>query len=194
MFLSGSGTNLQALIDATRAGILTAEIALVVSSTEKAYGLVRAAEAGIKTLVFNAKSYPSAEAAESDLLTALREHQIRYIALAGYMKLLPSGVVRAFRNRIVNIHPALLPKFGGKGMFGRHVHEAVLAAGETESGPTVHLVNEVYDDGRILEQIRVPVLPDDTPDTLAARVLEQEHRLYPRVLQKLIRGDYALDR
>ena len=193
VFLSGSGSNLQALIDATKAGILKAEIALVISSSDKAYGLVRAADCGIKTLVFNAKSYASLEAAESDLLSKLREHDIQYIALAGYLKLLPTAVVRAYRNRIVNIHPALLPKYGGKGMFGHHVHEAVIAAGETESGPTVHLVNEIYDEGRILEQIKVPVMSDDTPDTLAARVLEQEHKLYPRVLQKLIRGDYALD-
>ena len=113
--------------------------------------------------------------------------------MAGYLKLLPAEVVRAYRGRITNIHPALLPRYGGKGMYGHHVHEAVLAAGETETGPTVHLVDEVYDNGRILEQAKVPVRPDDTPDSLAARVLEQEHRLYPRVLSKLIRGEYEQD-
>jgi phosphoribosylglycinamide formyltransferase-1 len=109
------------------------------------------------------------------------------------MSLLPNKVVQTYRNRIVNIHNALLPKHGGKGMFGHHVHEAVLAAGDAESGPTVHLVDEIYDNGRILEQIKVSVQPDDTPDTLAARVLKEEHRLYPRVLQKLIKGEYNLE-
>jgi len=124
------------------------------------------------------------------LLPRLKERHIDEIALAGYLKLLPLEVVRAYRGRITNIHPALLPKYGGKGMYGHHVHEAVIAAGDRESGPTVHLVDEIYDNGRILGQARVPVLADDTPDTLAARVLTEEHKLYPKILQKLIQGEY----
>jgi len=193
VFLSGGGTNLQALVDAARAGTLSADIVWVVSSRRDAYGLQRAAQENIETCVFKAKKYPSQQEAGRALLAKLRERRIEYIALAGYLKLLPTEVVRAFRNRIVNIHNALLPKYGGKGMFGHHVHEAVLASGDKESGPTIHLVDELYDHGQILEQVKVPVLPGDTPDTLAARVLEQEHRLYPRVLQKLIKGEYALD-
>ncbi len=193
VFLSGGGSNLQSLIDASKTGILAADIALVVSSRRDAYGLQRAAKEGIESFVFKPKKYPSPEEAGRDLMQRLTDRGIDYIALAGYLRLLPKQVVQAFHNRIVNIHPALLPKYGGKGMYGHFVHEAVLAAGDKESGPTVHLVDEIYDNGRILEQFRVPVEPDDTPDTLAERVLKQEHKLYPRVLHKLIRGGYALD-
>ena len=193
VFISGGGTNLQSLIDAARAGTLQAEIALVVSSRKKAYGLQRATDAGIESFVFRIKAYETPQAAEQDLMKQLANHHIDYIALAGYLSLLPAAVVRAYRHRIVNIHNALLPKYGGKGMYGHHVHEAVLAAGDLESGPTVHVVDEIYDNGQILEQVRVPVLPDDTADTLAARVLKEEHKLYPRVLQKLIKGEYTLE-
>ncbi len=194
VFISGGGSNLQSLIDATKTGILSAEIALVVSSKRKAYGLERAAKAGIESFVFKINKYPTPEEAGKELVGILHDHDIDYIALAGYLSLLPPEVVRAYRNRIVNIHPALLPKYGGKGMYGHHVHEAVLAAHEKESGASVHIVDEIYDNGEILEQKRVAVLPDDTPDSLAARVLEQEHKLYPRVLQKLIKGEYNLDK
>ena len=193
VFLSGSGSGLQALIDASGRGDLCGEIAWVVSSTRKAYGLERAAKAGIETFVFRSKEFDTPEAASADLLKRLQARRIEFIALAGYLSLLPAEVVRAYRNRITNIHPALLPKFGGKGMYGHHVHEAVIKAGEAESGATVHLVNEFYDDGTILEQARVPVLPGDTPETLAARVLAEEHKLYSKVLDKLIKGAYRLN-
>jgi phosphoribosylglycinamide formyltransferase-1 len=193
VFISGGGTNLQALIDASKSGALSAEIALVVSSRRDAFGLERAAAENIESFVFKMKQYASPDKAGEELLARFREREIKFIALAGYLSLLPSNLVRAYRNRIVNIHNALLPKFGGKGMYGHHVHEAVLAAGERESGPTVHLVDEIYDNGKILDHTKVPVLPDDTPDSLAARVLEQEHILYPKVLQKLIKGEYDLE-
>jgi len=192
VFISGGGTNLQALIDGYKAGILSGKVVWVVSSSAKAYGLTRAENESIETFVFKPKKYPTPEAAAADLLSRLQERRIDYIALAGYLKLLPDNVVGAYHSRIVNIHPALLPKYGGKGMYGHHVHEAVLASGDKESGATVHLVDEIYDQGRILSQVRVPVLPDDTPDSLAERVLEQEHKLYPRVLNKLIRGEYEV--
>jgi phosphoribosylglycinamide formyltransferase-1 len=192
VFISGGGTTLQAFIDAVKSGILSADIAYVISSRRDAYGLERAAKEDIETFVYKTKKYPSPEEAEQDLLARLRERKIDFLALAGYLRLLSPIVVKAFHNRIVNIHPARLPQYGGKGMYGHHVHEAVIAAGDTESGPTVHLVDEIYDHGKILEHASVPVLPDDTPETLAARVLIQEHRLYPRVLQKLIRGEYDL--
>ena len=193
VFISGSGSGLQALIRASARGDLCGDIVLVVASTKKAYGLERAAMAGIESFVFRSKKYQTPEAASTDLLEQLQARAVDYIALAGYLSLLPAAVVRAYHNRITNIHPALLPKFGGKGMYGHHVHEAVIAAGETESGPTVHLVNERYDDGAILEQVRIPVLPGDSPDTLAARVLAEEHKLYPKVLDKLIKGAYRLN-
>jgi folate-dependent phosphoribosylglycinamide formyltransferase PurN len=115
-------------------------------------------------------------------LAQLERHQIDLVVLAGYLKLVPAPVVARYRDRIVNIHPALLPAHGGRGMYGHRVHEAVLAAGDRESGATVHLVDEVYDRGAILAQSRVPVLPGDTPERLAARVLDVEHRLLPAVV------------
>lgn len=193
VLISGSGTNLQSLIDASKKGDLSAKIVLVVSSTRKAYGLQRAASEGIETFVFRPKKYDTPEAAENDLLARLRERNVEYIALAGYLKLLPVALVRAYRGRIVNIHPALLPRHGGKGMYGSRVHEAVLAAGDKETGPTVHLVDEIYDNGRILEQIRIPVLENDSPETLAQRVLVEEHKLYPAALQRLIGDEYELN-
>ncbi|RKX28835.1 MAG: phosphoribosylglycinamide formyltransferase [Candidatus Zixiibacteriota bacterium] len=190
VFISGGGSNLQALIDASRSGLLHGEIVLVISNLRKAYGLERARKGDIDTFVFKKKKYESLEAADADLLARLKQHKVEYIALAGYLKLLPDNVVKAFHGKITNIHPALLPKYGGKGMFGHHVHEAVLASGDKESGVSIHLVDEIYDSGRILHQVKVPVLPDDTPDSLAARVLEQEHKWYARILDKLIRGEY----
>ncbi len=192
VFISGGGSNLQSLIDASNGRRLCAKIALVVSSNESAYGLERAAQAGITTFVYLPKQYSSKDEAAADLLAHLRREEIDYIALAGYLKMLPGAVVRAYPKRIVNIHPALLPKYGGKGMYGHFVHEAVLASGDKESGVTIHLVDEIYDHGVILEQARVPVLENDTPDSLAARVLVEEHKLYPRVMDKLIKGEYRL--
>jgi formyltetrahydrofolate-dependent phosphoribosylglycinamide formyltransferase len=193
VFISGGGTNLQSLIDASRRGDLSAEVAWVVSSSAKAYGLQRAAKAAIDSWVFRPKRYGSPEEAANDLLKRLKDRKIDYIALAGYLKLLPAKVVAAYHGRIVNIHPGLLPKYGGKGMYGHHVHEAVLQAGEKESGVTVHLADEIYDHGRILEQVKVPVLKGDTPETLAQRVLVEEHKLYPAVIEKLITGKYEVN-
>jgi phosphoribosylglycinamide formyltransferase-1 len=193
VFISGSGTGLQSIIDASNRGELSAKVVLVVSSTKRAFGLTRAERENIETFVYRPKKYPDQAAAAEALMSRLREAKVEYIALAGYIRLLPPEVVRAYPRRIVNIHPALLPKYGGKGMYGHHVHEAVLAAGEKESGPTVHLVDEIYDHGNILAQVRVPVESGDTPETLAARVLKEEHKLYPAVIEKLIRGEYEHD-
>ncbi len=191
VFISGGGSNLQSLIDASKSGKLAGEIVLVVSNKLKAYGLERAANAGIDTFVYRLKDFPDEEIAEHELMAMLEEYKVEYIALAGYLKLLPADVVKKYAGKITNIHPALLPKYGGKGMYGHFVHEAVLAAGDKESGPTVHLVDEIYDNGRILLQRKVPVMPDDTVDTLAARVLEAEHLLYPEALDNLIKGKYS---
>ncbi len=191
VFISGGGSNLQSLIDASRTGRLYGDVVLVVSNNGDAYGLQRALKAGIDTFVYKVKNYASKEDAHADLMAILENYRVDFIALAGYLKLLPPPVIKKFRNRITNIHPALLPRYGGKGMYGHHVHEAVIAAGDAESGATVHLVDEIYDNGRILEQKKVPVRPDDTPDSLAARVLEVEHEIYPLALDKLIRGKYA---
>jgi len=128
------------------------------------------------------------DAAGGELLLLLARHRAEGILLAGFLKLLPAAVCRAYRDRILNIHPALLPAFGGRGMYGHHVHEAVLRSGATLSGPTIHFVNERYDEGRILAQWPVPVRPGDTADTLAARVLEMEHTLYPAAADALARA------
>ena len=187
VFISGGGSNLQSLIDATKVGILDGEIVLVISNLRKAYGLERARKAGIDTFVYKEKNFNSPSEAHDALLAELASHEVEYIALAGFLKLLPKKVVQAYHDKIVNIHPALLPKYGGKGMYGHHVHEAVIANKEKESGLTIHLVDEIYDNGKVLHQVKVPVQTNDTPETLAARVLEQEHKWYPRVLDKYIK-------
>lgn len=173
--VSGRGSNLVALLDAL-AGSRQAVVALVLSNRADAPALDLARGRGI-----------AAESLDdhrdvAEWLRRLRTHEVELIVLAGYLKLVPPGVIAAYRGRILNVHPALLPDFGGAGMYGHHVHEAVIRSGATVSGATVHLVDEAYDRGEILAQARVPVLPDDTPATLAARVLRAEHRLLPAVV------------
>jgi len=175
---SGGGTNLQALLDALQNSPV-ARVARVISNRADAGALARAQRAHVPTVVLREPR----DAAE--LLGVLQDIQI--VVLAGYLKLVPPDVVRHFRGRMINIHPALLPDFGGPGMYGHRVHEAVLASGARESGPTVHFVDEEFDRGKTIAQERVPVKPGDTAETLAARVLEAEHRLLPRVVLELAR-------
>jgi formyltetrahydrofolate-dependent phosphoribosylglycinamide formyltransferase len=159
---------------------------LLVSDRDDAGALDRARLAGVETRVIAVKGR-SPEDVERETLEALRGAGVEVIFLAGYLRLVPPGVVRAFRRRILNIHPALLPSFGGKGMYGMHVHRAVLGAGVRVTGPTVHFVDERYDEGTVVAQWPVPVLPDDTPETLQARVLAAEHRIYPLAADHLAR-------
>ncbi|HYE79004.1 MAG TPA: phosphoribosylglycinamide formyltransferase [bacterium] len=187
VLISGRGSNLVALWDATQRGELDAEIALVISSRADAPGLAWAMERQIPALPLNPRRYPSDDLYSEELCRFLDHHHIHLICLAGYLKQLPAAVVARYSGRILNIHPALLPKYGGKGMYGHRVHEAVLAAGDVETGPSVHVVTEHYDEGPVLAQERIRVLPEDTPESLAARVLEAEHRLYPRVVQEFLR-------
>ena len=188
VFASGSGSNFQALLDAEREGGAGHpwRTVLLLSDRDSAGALERAAAAGVATRVIPV-SGRDADQVGTETLAALEGAQVDVIYLAGYLRLVPGAVVARFRRRILNIHPALLPSFGGKGMWGRHVHEAVLAAGARVSGPTVHFVDERYDEGTILAQWPVPVRPDDTPETLAARVLRVEHRLYPLAAAHLCR-------
>ena len=172
--VSGRGSNLESLLRALGPEA-PARVVLVLSNTPDAGGLERARAHGVAAEVL-----PDPGDA-ADWLARLERHRIDLLVLAGYLKLVPAPVVARYRHLIVNIHPALLPAFGGRGMYGRHVHEAVLQSGARESGATVHLVDEAYDRGAILAQGRVPVLPDDTPERLAARVLAVEHRLLPAV-------------
>jgi phosphoribosylglycinamide formyltransferase-1 len=178
VLVSGGGTNLQSLLDALSASP-RARVACVISNRSDAGALERARRAGVPTTVLRNPADPD------ELLAALQDAEL--VVLAGYLKLVPAPVVARFRGRMINIHPALLPDFGGPGMYGHHVHAAVLASGATETGATVHFVDEQFDRGAIVAQERVRVEANDTPDTLAARVLEAEHRLLPRVVLDLAR-------
>jgi formyltetrahydrofolate-dependent phosphoribosylglycinamide formyltransferase len=178
VLVSGGGTNLQALLDALRDSAV-ARVARVVASAAGAGALERARRAGVPTVVLTDPEDPA------ELVTATGD--ARLVVLAGYVKRIPPAAVARLRWRVINIHPALLPAFGGPGMYGRRVHEAVLASGATLSGATVHYVDEEYDRGPIIAQWPVPVRPHDTPETLAARVLEVEHRLLPQVVLELAR-------
>ena len=183
--VSGGGTNLQALLDALPSGS-PAEVVLVLSNKATSGGLERARLHGVAAEVL------SDPADGGEWLERLEARRTDLLVLAGYLKLVPARVVAAFRGRIINIHPALLPDFGGPGMYGERVHQAVLASGVRESGPTVHLVDEEYDRGTILAQRRVPVFPNDTPATLAARVLEAEHQLLPKVVLAAARAGHPV--
>ena len=183
---SGGGSNLQSIIDRTLDGYLDAEVAVVISNNSTAGALARAARHGLPGLHISEKTEDGVEEADRRITAELLLRGVDLVALAGYMKKIGPELLAEFKGRILNIHPALLPKYGGRGMYGMRVHEAVIAAGDTESGATVHLVDGEYDHGKILAQVHVPVLPEDTPETLQKRVLEQEHRIYPETIRTII--------
>jgi formyltetrahydrofolate-dependent phosphoribosylglycinamide formyltransferase len=187
IFLSGTGSNFRAIRAATLDGRLDARIRLVISNKSEAPGLTFAAEHGIPTL-FESKELRASADHAAILLDILHRHEVDFIALCGYMLLVPSRIVQTYTGRILNIHPALLPAFGGKGMYGHHVHEAVIRSGTKFSGATVHLVDEEYDRGPIVMQDIVPIDDGDTPESLAAKVLRVEHRIYPNALQMFASG------
>jgi phosphoribosylglycinamide formyltransferase 1 len=183
VLISGSGTNLQSIIDAIEAKKLDARIQLVLSNRADAYGLVRAANHGIPTEVLDHKGFPSREAYDRALVDILRARNVELVILAGFMRLLSPVFLEAYSNRIMNIHPALLPSFPGL-----HVQKKAVEHGVRFSGCTVHFVNEECDQGPIIIQAVVPVFPDDTEERLAARILKQEHRIYPRAIQLYSEG------
>ena len=189
---SHTGTNLQSIIDACRAGSLDAEVRVVISNNSRAPALARACAACIPTAHLSRVTHTDPDALDAAIERTLKSRGVEVVVLAGYMKRLGPRTLRAYRNRVLNVHPALLPKFGGRGMYGDRVHAAVLASGERVSGVTVHLVDEEYDRGPVISQVEVPVLPDDTPETLAARTLAQEHILYPKTLQRVASGEIDL--
>lgn len=180
VFASGGGTNLQALIDVSRRGVLNGGVVAVISNNSSAYALERARNENIPAYHISGKTHPERAKCVSRLFEIFDENRINLVVLAGYMKLVPIEVVRRYRSRMINIHPALLPKYGGKGMHGASVHKAVIESGDQLSGATVHLVDEIYDHGAILIQRTVPVLPDDNAESLAARVLKVEHQILPQ--------------
>lgn len=189
MLVSGRGSNLQALLDALhrrRIGGRRVEIVLVVSSRSGVPALSRARRAGVDAIVMDPGRSRSSRGYFQALRSLLRDRRIGLLCLAGWLVRLSPAVVRAFRGRILSIHPSLLPLFGGRGMYGRRVHEAVLRSGMKVSGCTVHWVNERYDSGPILVQRSVPVTPGDTPESLARRVLREEHRAYPEAVRMVL--------
>ena len=185
VLVSGGGTNLQALLDAQKAGILTSvRITLVVSNNPGAYALERAAGAGVTGLTITKKELGSQEAFEEALDSTLRQHHIDLVILAGFMSILTAGFTGRWPERIINVHPSLIPSFCGKGYYGLRVHEEALRYGVKVTGATVHYVNEIPDGGRILLQKAVDILPEDTPETLQRRVMEQaEWQLLPRAAE-----------
>ena len=173
VLVSGGGTNLQALIDAQGSVITDGEIVLVIANNSKAYALERAAKAGIDSAVILKKELGSQEAFEAAIIGKLEEYDVDFLILAGFMTILSEDFTRRYEKRIINVHPSLIPKFCGEGFYGLKVHEAVLAAGETVTGATVHFVNEIPDGGEIIAQKAVYIEPGDTPEILPRRVMEQ---------------------
>lgn len=180
---SGSGTNAQRIMEHFSNHDL-ARVVLVASENADAYALVRAQRFGVEAVIFSVNHLRNGR-----LLQLLQEYEVDFVVLAGFLKLVPTAMVEAFSGRMLNIHPALLPNYGGKGMFGHHVHEAVIAHGEQQSGITIHYVNGAYDSGDTVFQATCPVLPNDTPDTLAKRIHQLEHQYFPLVIEGVIRGE-----
>lgn len=192
-FLASSrGSNMQAIIDACQSGLLDAEPVVVISNNASSGALARAKTEAIPAYHLSGKTHPDVQGLDQAIKETLARHQVELVVLAGYMKKLGPITLRAYQGRVINIHPALLPKHGGKGMYGIHIHEAVLAAGESETGITIHLVDDQYDTGAILAQRKVPVEEGDTAERLAARVLAVEHQFYVETLGKIITGEINL--
>jgi len=189
---SHNGSNMQAIIDACKTGALQATPVVVISNNALSGALARAEQESIPHYHLSLKTHPSMELLDQAILDTLIAHRVDIVILAGYMKKLGVKTLTRFDGSILNIHPALLPKFGGQGMYGIHVHEAVLAAGEKETGVTIHLVTEEYDSGAIIGQEKVPVLPNDTPQTLQERVLKTEHTFFPQILDRIGRGEVKI--
>jgi phosphoribosylglycinamide formyltransferase-1 len=188
LLASGGGSNAEALMQAMRAGEIDAEPVLLFSNVAGAGALEKAARQGVPTAVLPHQGFASREAFDAAVLGLLAPYRADYLCLAGYLRILTPGFVQAYAGRILNIHPSLLPDFGGPGMHGHHVHQAVLAAGVAASGASVHLVDAGVDTGSIVLQQSVPVLPGDSPASLAARVLGIEHQVYVAALKKLCGG------
>lgn len=189
VLVSGNGTNLQSILDATNGGILKmAQVAIVISNKPDAYALKRAKDVGVETLFLDSKIFGSRQEYFDMICQELEKREVDLLCLAGFLLKLEGSIFKKFSERILNIHPALLPKFGGKGMYGHFVHEAVLNAEEKESGASVHMVDEEFDHGPVLLQRKVPVLSGDTPEILAERILKEEHILYPEAIRLYIQS------
>lgn len=188
VFASGRGSNLMAILNAIKEGKLNAKISLVISNNSNAGALEIAKANGIDALHISRKQFSSDEEYVQKILNELKSRNVELIVLAGYMKKIPSEIIKEYPNKILNIHPALLPSFGGKGMYGLNVHKAVIESGVKITGVTVHIVDEEYDHGPIVMQRAVEVRDDDTPETLAERVLKVEHEIYPQAIKLFVEG------
>jgi len=186
VFASGSGSNFQSIINAVQNGQINARVAGLVSNNADAFSIERARKNDIPFIVLNPLQFESEADYTKELLHQLANWKVDILILAGYLKKIPLSVIEAYPKRILNIHPSLLPKYGGKGYYGMNVHKAVIEAKEKESGCTVHLVSKEYDDGPILGQAVITVHENETPEELAQRVLNQEHKLYPVIIQQYI--------
>lgn len=195
VFVSGGGTNLQAIIDNIKDGILKdIKIVLVLSSSKDAYALERAADNGIKSVVVSRKDFDSIEAWDEKVVSEVEKSGAELVVLAGYLSLLGPKIVSKYSNRIINIHPALIPSFCGAGMYGIRPHKAALAKGVKVSGATVHFVNENYDEGPILLQKAVDVLPDDTPESLQKRIMQEcEWKILPQAIRLIADGKVIIE-
>lgn len=185
VLVSGGGTNLQSVIDASEKGQIASQVVCVISNKAQAYGLERARNHGIEACFID----PKAPDYDAKVLETLKAHEVDLVVLAGYLKIVDPNLIAAYKGRVINIHPSLLPKYGGKGYYGLNVHKAVVAAGETESGATVHYVDEGIDTGEIILQGKVPVYSEDTPEVLQQRILsEVEHQILPEAIAQLERS------
>ncbi len=193
VLISGGGTNLQAIIDAIENGHINGEIVVVISDREGAFGLERAEKHGIAGITINRKDYKNKDEFFNILMDKLEEYKVELIVLAGFLTILSQGFVERFKNRIINVHPALIPAFCGDGYYGEKVHKAVLDYGVKISGATVHFVDEKADAGPVILQEAVTVSEDDTVDTLAARVLKVEHKILPEAVRLYCEGKLTID-
>ena len=188
ILVSGRGSNMTAIVDACKQGYLLANVEIVISDNPDAEALIVAKERKINTIYFDTPVCKKPGLLDTSICEVLRHYEVDLVLLAGYMKMIGPIVLSVFEGKILNVHPSLLPKYGGQGMYGVNVHRAVIDAGEKKSGATIHLVNSDYDKGKILAQKSVIVDKDDTPESLAKKILEIEHALYVETVQKIIEG------
>ncbi|GHT56609.1 phosphoribosylglycinamide formyltransferase [Endomicrobiia bacterium] len=188
ILVSGSGSNMQSIVDSTNSGILKgfASVVLVISNNPNAYAIKRAKNENIKSICIERKNFEEEKSFNDSILKELKNAETDIVCLAGYIRMIGHDIIKTYRGRMLNIHPALLPKFGGKGMYGHYVHEAVIKAKEAKSGATVHFVEEEYDAGKIIIQQEVEVFENDLPEDIAKRVLCIEHEIYPKAIKKVI--------
>ncbi len=192
VLVSGRGSNMTAIINACDRGSLSASVEMVISNNPDSQALVIANEKNISTVFLNSRTHPDADLLDVAMKDSLDSHNIDFVLLAGFMKKIGAKTLSAYKGRIINIHPSLLPKFGGQGMFGMNVHKAVIDAGEKETGVTIHLVDGEYDEGAILAQRTVVIASKESPESLAVKVLKAEHILFAETIQKIIDGSIIL--